>query len=226
MSAAAKSAGTAAKRARSQREIVPEDDELLELAVAPAAAPAALSECPTTMEAEDFVGLARLKEVFAHNPQFRLLPMPAEAYTALKLVPPSVVNVAELSQNCFSKTMRERYTNTEIEVHDLRLTHTAADFPVFYEGPAHPHMQPEGGARVIVHEPTPIASPADADGDDGMGVEGSVLQAASGGAGASAVPLQRSVATTLARQRDVMQLLMAQDAGAAGAGAGAGAGAW
>ena len=208
MSGAGAGAGVpaTAKPARKRARVeLREDDELL--AAATTAGALADTECPSTMEPEDFAGLARLKEVFGSNPHFRLLPMPTAAYTALKIEPPGVASVTEVATNCFSKTFKEHYSTNEIEVRDLRATHTAADFPEFYTGPSHPHMLPEGGARVICHNPVPDTSTptAEAEGDEEMGAV-VVRGAASGGA---RLPLMPSHATMFA---------------SAGAGAGAGAG--
>lgn len=208
MSGAGAGAGVpaTAKPARKRARVeVREDDELLTTATTPGAL--GDTECPPTMEPEDFAGLARLKEVFGSNPHFRLLPMPPAAYTALKIPAPGVASVTEVATNCFSKTFKERYTSNEIEVRDLSATHTAADFPAFYTGPAHPHMLPDGGSRVICHNPAPeTGTPtAEAEGDEDMGAV-VVHGAASGGA---RLPLMPSHATMFA---------------SAGAGAGAGAG--
>jgi hypothetical protein len=210
MSGAGAGAGVpaTAKPARKRARVeVHEDDELLRSATTPGAL--AGTECPPTMEPEDFAGLARLKEVFGSNPHFRLLPMPTAAYGALKIDPPGVASVTEVATNCFSKTFKERYSSNEIEVRDLSATHTAADFPVFYTGPSHAHMLPDGGPRVICHTAdasTAATPPAEAEDDEGMGAV-LVRGAASGGA---RLPLMPAHATLYA---------------SAGAGAGAGAGA-
>jgi hypothetical protein len=77
--------------------------------------------------------------------------MPSVAHGVLGLPTPKVASVMETALSCLSKTSKETYSSSEIEVRDLRLTHTAADFPTFYEGPSHPHMLPEGGVRVEAH---------------------------------------------------------------------------
>jgi hypothetical protein len=148
-----------AKRARINFVEAQDDDKIVALSTLPGV----LDSCPETVDVEDFSALARLKDAYGGNKHFRILPMPAAAYTALGVVPPGIASMAEVAQNCFSKTSRERYTSNEIEVRDLRLTHTSADFPAFYEGPAHPHMLPEGGARVIAHAPAAASTADDED---------------------------------------------------------------
>lgn len=167
MSAAAK---RPTKRARTEVE------EAANELVAEVRAAGAEVECPPTIEEADFERLADLKRRWGADPNFRILPLPAAAYEALGVPKPGIASMPDVAANCFMKTHRERYTSNEIEVRDLRLTHKPEDFPKFYEGPAHPHMLPDGGARVINHD-----APAAAD-DTDMGT----VVVAAGGAGAGA----------------------------------------
>lgn len=133
---------TAAKRART-RETPAIEDEAEPVVVA--------TECPPSVHPDDFEHLKHLSAMAADRTLLSLLPMPKAAYGALGVKPPGTASLADAALACFMKPSRERYTTNEVEVRDLRTTHTAADFPVFYTGPAHPHMLPEGGARIIVH---------------------------------------------------------------------------
>ena len=109
-------------------------------------------DCPRDMEAVDFEKLKQLVTKHRQDPMLSLLPMPKAAYSALGVPEPKVASVMEVAWNCLFKPSTHQYTTNEVEVRDLSKTHTAADFPSFYEGPSHPHMRPEGGIAVIEHD--------------------------------------------------------------------------
>jgi hypothetical protein len=167
MSAAAAKRPPPAKRAR-KAAAIDEDAELLEdalAAVATESAAAAPIPVPETADPVDFEALDKLRQRFAGHPDLRLLPMPRGVHKALGLPQPGVASLMEVAQNAFTKPLRETYSGSELR--DLRETHTDADFPAFYTGPAFAHMLPDGGARVINH--TLEAAHAAGDDDDGMG---------------------------------------------------------
>lgn len=136
------------------------------------------TDVPATADPADFLALARLKAVYADNPDFRLLPMPKNVHAALGLKPPGVASLMEVAHNALAKPMTERYTGAEIR--DLRTTHSTTDFPAFYTGPAFPHMLPEGGARVINHSLAALA-------DDDVEMGGTTIVPASAGGPARAM---------------------------------------
>ena len=139
--------GMAAKRrCRSATDDDDDDSDVILPAGDVAAVP-----CPADIEKEDFERLQALVTRFRGDPFLSLLPMPPAAYTVLGVPKPQVASAMDAAINCLMKTSTERYSSHEIEVRDLSKTHTAADFPTFYEGPSHPHMLPEGGIRVIPH---------------------------------------------------------------------------
>jgi hypothetical protein len=169
------SAKPSAKRAR----VMIEDSE-------PAvAAPAEEVACPPTAHPEDFAHLQALGSVWAKSPDFRLLPMPKNVHQALGLKPPGVLSATEAAEACLRKPSMHAYTGTEVR--DLRSLPDSV-FPAFYTGPAHPHMLPEGGARIIVHGKTEEE-------DDGMTAAGGAGAGAGAGtgAGAGANPANRAM---------------------------------
>jgi hypothetical protein len=129
-----------AKRARACSDDEDEEDVILDKV-----------ECPTQMEKADFQKLKELVERHRGDKFLHLLPMPSVAHGVLGLPAPKVSSLMDTALACLSKTSKEAYTSSEVEVRDLRLTHTEADFPTFYTGPSHPHMLPEGGIRVEAH---------------------------------------------------------------------------
>ena len=141
-----------AKRARAMTEEDLSDDEPVVVQK---------RECPTNVHETDFERLKILVDRYRGDRFLHLLPMPAPAYEALGLPKPGVASLMDTALACLNKTSVEQYTTSEVEVRDLRETHTAADFPAFYTGPSHPHMIPEGGIRVIPHteaEPAAVSS--------------------------------------------------------------------
>jgi hypothetical protein len=108
-------------------------------------------ECPANVDKSDFERLKILVGRYRGDRFMHLLPMPPTAYEALGLPKPGVASLMDTALACLNKTSAEEYSTPEVEVRDLRETHTAADFPAFYTGPSHPHMIPEGGIRVIPH---------------------------------------------------------------------------
>jgi hypothetical protein len=149
-----------AKRARRD----PEDDVEAE-----EASKTETTECPPDMEAADFNRLKELVTKHRADPMLSLLPMPKAAYEALNVPAPKVATVMETAWNCLFKPNLHEYSTTEVEVRDLTKTHTAADFPAFYEGPSHPHMRPEGGVAVIAH-PLPADAASSSSSSAGAGV--------------------------------------------------------
>lgn len=157
------------KRARVKESAADDDEAIVDV-----------SACPPSIHPDDFEHLKHLSAIAADRNMLSLLPMPKAAYGALGIKEPGTASLVDAALACFAKPSRERYSSTEIEIRDLRETHTAADFPEFYTGPAHPHMLPEGGSRVIVHS---IEEEAKVDDDETMGTV--IVPASAGGARAA-----------------------------------------
>lgn len=149
-------------------------------------------ECPKEMEPADFEKLRALITKHRDDPFLRVLPMPTAAYDAFGIPKPEAASLMDTALACFNKQAKEVYSTHEVEVRDLRATLTEKDFPEFYTGPAHAHMLPDGGIRVITHtamEDGPAAAATTT-----AALEASVTAAASssssaiyrGGAGAGA----------------------------------------